>query len=279
MNGWALVALSVMLNTEGCDRTPGAQTTPAAQQTAVPGSPPGAFMPSVCMGYDDLRAWRRVDPATVTEDAHQGARGSQCRWSVVMRNGIPIVFAAAQNRDALPPGLSPDESFKPASAAQRGGAGVLIGFNGGEWGGSLRWRTKGGAPDQVLLNANVVAILPASAHFLALTFLGHGSQGRAVEIRDEAGRFEIGRTAELPGAPAAGHIDKDGSVLIATGKGLLRLSREFQIHPLLEENWWRLHPVSLAMAKNETVYVGMRGVVVEVQLSTKPPRQIWLYPF
>ena len=60
---------------------------------------------------------------------------------------------------------------------------------------------------------------------------------------------------------------------------MLRLSRELRLSHVLDADWWMLNPVSLALWRHGTAYVGMRGVVVEVQLSATPPKQTWLYPF
>ena len=72
---------------------------------------------------------------------------------------------------------------------------------------------------------------------------------------------------------------RQGDVLIVTGKGLFKVTRHLQVEALLETNWWMFHPGALALGRDSTAYVGMRGAVVEVQLSTRPPKQTWLYPF
>jgi hypothetical protein len=272
-----LVAPFLFAVVAGCESGPNAGLAPKAERTVVLGAPPGAFFPSQCMGEDDLRSWRRVDPNHLTEEQHESARGSQCNWSVTLRDGIPIVSAAQRFRVSAE--FSRYASLDGVSALQRGSAGDLLGTNGGEWGGSLRWYSAKGDLKQVLLEDNVVAIIPAFGQFVALTYVGHGSRGRAIEVLHRGGRFEIGRTVDLPGRPVAGDVEQEGTILIASGKGLHRLSAEFALHPVLEAAWWRLHPTSLALGNVTTAYVGLRGVVVELHLSTAPPKQIWLYPF
>lgn len=280
MKAVALVALSVLTDAGSCDSTASEQTTPEPERSFVTGADPGGFLPSVCLGQDDLRAWRRAEPTNLPiGEPRMTSPGSECEWVVVMRNGIPIVFADRKNRHALPAGFSRADTSDYPRAVQKGRAGVLLGFDGGEWGGSLRWYSENGALKQQLLDSNVVAILPAFGQFVALTYVGHGSHGRVVEVRDGAGRFDIGRAIDLPRPPYAGGVEADGTILVVTGEGLFRLSPDLQITQLLEANWWMLHPVSLAIPHRNTVYVGMRGIVVEVQLSTTPPRETWLYPF
>ena len=276
-----LAWVALLLATFACNRrsTSTTQASPNPEQSAVLGAGPGEFFPSLCMGQEDLRVWRRVDLTAVTPDMHEKSRGSHCDWSVVMRQGVPIVSAKQHDGHPLPSGFSPLDNPGRPSAVQQRDAGVLLGFDRGEWGGSLRWYSRKGALERRLLDDNVVAILPAFEQFLVLTYFGHGSRPRVVEVREVAGRFELGRTIDLPAKPSAGAIDSQGDVLIVTGKGLFKVTRHLQVEALLETNWWMFHPGALALGRDSTAYVGMRGAVVEVQLSTRPPKQTWLYPF
>jgi hypothetical protein len=271
------VILALLAMVAGCESGRKVELATETERTVVLGAPPGAFLPSSCMGEDDLRSWRRFDPNHLTEEQHESARGSQCGWSVVLRDGIPIVSAAQRFR--FPAEFSRYASLDGVSALQRTAAGDLLGTDGGEWGGSLRWYSAKGELKQTLLEDNVVGIIPAFGQFVALTYVGHGSRGRAIEVLLRGGRFEIGRTVDLPVRPVAGAVEREGTILIASGKGLHRLSAGFAMHPVLEATWWRLHPTSLALGSATTAYVGLRGVVVELQLATTPPKQTWLYPF
>jgi hypothetical protein len=279
MRALALAALAGLVGAETCDSGNGGQPSAEPERVATRGADPGGFLPSVCMGQDDVRTWRRAEPGAVPIDreSRRAWRGSQCDWSVVVHEGAPIVFA--QRPPTLPPTFSPGDTSGPPSAVQTGGPGVLLGFDGGEWGGSLSWHTAGGTLQRRLLSSNVVDIVAAFGGFLVLTYEGHGSRPRVVEVRDVAGRFEVGRTAELPGVPSGAAVEREGTVLVATGKGLLRISGDLLVRPVLEANWWMMNPVSLAIGDQGIVYVGMRGLVVELQMSSQRPTQTWLYPF
>jgi len=260
----------------GCEPTAATPSAPEPESSSPLGAGPGGLLPSVCIGRDDLRAWRRVDPATVNWEVPDNWRGSQCAWSVTMHNGVPIVFAKDEARDATP--RCPDgNSTGRQCAFQRGRAGVLVGYDDGEWNGSLSWHAASSASRHVLLDANVVAILPGIGNFVALTYVGHGSDCRAVEVVDTGDRFEVGRTVDLPGVPSASTVESDGSILVGAGRTLLRLSRSLQPHQLLDSLVHR--PLSLTIESREIVYVGMRGLVVELRMSATPPTQTWLYPF
>jgi hypothetical protein len=276
----AWVALSVSTIAGACESDPNPRSTGMAEpeRAAVFGAGPGAFLPSTCMGRDDVRAWRRAAPRDVPIEigARETWAGSHCDWSVVMHDGAPIVSADHPRTLKLP--VPVEETTGRLRAVQDAGPGVLLGFDGGEWGGSLTWYEKTTGAHR-LLDSNVVAILPAFGNFIALTYEGHGSRGRGVELRVQGGRLEIAKTVDLPGAPMGAGVESDGTILVATGKGLLRLSHDLQVRPVLDAEWWILHPVNLAIGRAGIVYVGMRGIVVEVQMTTDPPTETWLFPF
>ncbi len=53
---------------------------------------------------------------------------------------------------------------------------------------------------------------------------------------------------------------------------------DLRLKHVLDAEWWMLHPNSITRWQRETAYIGMRGVVLEVQLSMGPPTRTWLYP-
>jgi hypothetical protein len=90
-----------------------------------------------------------------------------------MRNGVPT---ATQRRDSpleLPPKFHLPDGRDSPRVARQGRAGVLLGYNHGEWGGSLLWCSDEGSVHGVLLNDNVVAILPNDGRFVVLAGLSH----------------------------------------------------------------------------------------------------------
>jgi hypothetical protein len=58
---------------------------------------------------------------------------------------------------------------------------------------------------------------------------------------------------------------------------MVRLQPDFRVQQLLRTSWDMLYPVSLAV-DGRTVYVGMRGVVAEVQLGPDGATETWLAP-
>lgn len=278
MNALTLAALSVMVGAFACDSTATAPSTPASEsdRSTTLGADPGGILPSVCLGKEDLRAWQRIAPDAVGGRVPENWRGSDCSWSVMMQDEIPIVFATPRNENARLDFIPPDTSERP-SAVARSASGALVGFNRGEWGGELVGYPKNGRHGSVLLDNNVVSILPAFGQFIALTYLGHGSRPRALAVRDTGHGFEVGRVVDLPGVPTAAALRSDGSVLIAAGHTLLALSRALELHEL-QRNLVQ-SPHSIALGPSGIIYLGMYGIVVELRTSTTPPTETWLYPF
>jgi hypothetical protein len=153
---------------------------------------------------------------------------------------------------------------------------VLFGFNHGEWGGSLRWYSDDGTFKRELLDDNIVELLSVTNGFTVFAGLSHlGSDtGRATELVDTGTLFRPGRSAELGSAPRAVLVESGGTVLVATMTGIVRLSTDFQVARLLSTSWGMFYPVSLALHA-ETAYVGMRGIVAEVQLGADPATETW----
>jgi len=154
-----------------------------------------------------------------------------------------------------------------------------VGFNRGEWGGALLWYADDGKLRSKLLDDNIVELLPAPSGFTVFAGLSHlGSDtGRVVELAEYSDLYRVGRTADLGSAPLALVVERGGTTLVATMAGLVRFGPDFRVQPLLRSRWGMLYPVSLALT-GETAYVGMRGIVAEVQLGPGAPKETWLFP-
>jgi hypothetical protein len=130
------------------------------------------------------------------------------------------------------------------------------------------------------LDDNIVDILPIVDRFLVLAGVSHLSidRGRVVELTDTADGFHPSRMTELGSAPTAAVLQPDGSFLIATMQGLLRLTPEFHVHRIRDTDWGMFYPVSIVVDSASTAYLGMRGIVVEINLNSDPPTETWLFP-
>ena len=259
-------------------RVPTASAEPLASVASAPPSDRAEMCPA---GQHDPRRWKRIDPSAVTlEQRFSLNRRSPCSWAVFVRGGAVVAEKRRETPPQVPPGISlPAQHVGPPSVVEQGRSGLLVGFDNGEWGGALFWYAANGTFKQKLLSDNVVELLPTATGFTLFTGLSHmGSDtGKATEVLDSDGRYQLGRSADLASNPRAVVTEQSGSVLVVTMAGLVRLQSDFRVEKLLREHWEMLYPVSLAVA-GETAYVGMRGAVAEVHLGASGVTETWLSP-
>lgn len=249
---------------------PQPQLQPQPQPFLADGCPPGQH---------DLGAWKRIDSASVTADQRSALNNSRCSWDVFVRDGVALAEAHRRAEPSIPPGLRYPNRWGPPRTIARGRAGLLVGFNKGEWGGALRWYSNSGALRGELLNDNIVDLLSVPQGFIVFTGLSHlgSDEGRATELVDTGTLFRLERTADLGSEPRAAVLESDGAVLLVTLAGMVRISPSFQVTRLLSTSWGMFYPVSLAL-DGTTAYVGMRGIVIKVELGAATPTETWLSP-
>lgn len=73
-------------------------------------------------------------------------------------------------------------------------------------------------------------------------------------------------------------MERSGAFLVATTRGLVRLTPEFHVHRFRDTHWGMFYPVSIVVDRTGTAYVGMRGIVAEIKLDTALPTETWLFP-
>lgn len=198
---------------------------------------------------------------------------------MLVRDGIVVAEEHRDERPVVPPGiLLPREPGQPR-VVLRGRAGLLLGFNRGEWGGALFWYGDDGTVKQKLLDENIVELLPTATGFTVFAGLSHlgTDTGRATQLIDSGTGYSLGLSADLGSAPCAVVVEPGGAVVVATMAGLVRLTSTFQVQHLQRTRWGMLYPVSLVV-HGGTAYVGMRGIVAEIQLGADHPTETWLVP-
>lgn len=196
-----------------------------------------------------------------------------------MRDGVPTATEYRAPPLDLPPQFHlPDGGDQSPRVAQQGRAGVLLGYNHGEWGGNLLSCSASGSTQRELLDDNIVAILPMDDRFVVLAGLSHlgSDRGRVLELVDDPSGFRPMRTTELGSAPRSAAVERSGAILIATTQGLVRLTPEFHVHRLLDSPWGV--PFSVVLDGSSTAYIGMSGIVAEIKLDSDPPIETWLLP-
>jgi len=190
--------------------------------------------------------------------------------------------------------------------------GYLVGFNRGEWGGSLYWYSKNGKKN-IKIGGSVFSTSPIQFvkrdnQIYAITGLSHlgMSYGDIIKIEKKQKQWIVEEYIKLPDAPCAIQLDSKDNMLVFTSSGLYSIDKEANldtlaiklrrpITPIIEIElpndtlrirgkpleyypkwlWGFLYPTSMVI-QNDMVYVGMRGGVYKFDLTTK--KEEWLLP-
>lgn len=242
---------------------PRAQPVPAE-------SAPLPYLPNGCPpGTTNVSEWTRMDPADLSTKQLFSLNYSQCTWSVTVGDIGPIATPHEKVLPEVPLDIHPPAALGAPRRILKRRPGYLVGFNCGEWGGTLLWYTPTGKLKGKLVGENVVELLPGEQSTIALFGLAHlgGDYGRAVEIVEMDDTFKATRSVDLGSAPSAAVRKAPTTVLVVTHDGLLELHEDFSVTNLLVSKWGMLYPTSVIVAQDGTIYVGMRGVVAEVKRS------------
>ena len=190
--------------------------------------------------------------------------------------------------------------------------GYLVGFNRGEWGGSLYWYSKNGKKSIKIggsvFSTSPIQFIKRDNQIYAITGLSHLSMsyGDIIKIEKKQNQWIVDDYIKLPDAPRAIQIDSKDNMLVFTSSGLYSINKKAHldtlaiklrrpITPIIEIElpkdtlrsrqkpleiypkwiWGFLSPSSMVI-QNDVVYVGMRGGVYKFDLTTK--KEEWLLP-
>jgi hypothetical protein len=268
-----------------------------------------AFLTLLVAGLQPDGWVRHPGPGSEFAGDRMCANHSRRQWSVVAVGAALQVSAAADepNQEALPFPISFVEAIDtppPPPASPTGDAsrwdpaqyaesharrvvcqlesGWLIGFNAGEYGGSLWWYPSTGGPGRKLLADNVVALLPSAdaQEAVVLTGLAHlgFDKGKAWRVHMGNGVPGLQALVDLGGAPQASTRDRDGSVLVVVNQGVLRLSPDGLLTRVCSVDYSALYPTSVAALPDGSLFVGMRHFLTHLTPGPSTCNVEWLAP-
>ena len=146
--------------------------------------------------------------------------------------------------------------------------GWLIGFGGGEYGGSLWWYTQ---PDTRVRVAegNVVDVLPVAQGREALVFIGiehmDVSEGQVYRLTTEGGRARLRPLGDLGAAPRLAISAPAESVVVLTSDKLWRIAADGATESVCSVDSSHLYPRSLVALPSGDIWVGMRHYVARLR--------------
>lgn len=127
--------------------------------------------------------------------------------------------------------------------------GWLVGFDKGEWGGSLIWVDETGSHYEKIIRGNIKNLFEIDGAIYAVEGLAHlaHSQGQILQIKKIANQWKAEQKIALPTAPFATTLTSQNEFLIVTSKSLLKIDQRFDVIPLIEEGFWAegLYPNSI----------------------------------
>lgn len=229
----------------------------------------------------DLSKWIEVEPYP-SWPAELSSCPSQARsgpWGVVQgERGPRVERPQYQERTAdVPFWIRPRWGRQSAIKAKDG---YLVGFDKGEWGGSIWWYSDDGVERyEVVPKYNVLGFVDAGSEIVAIEGLAHLTLtgGSVVRLgQDEVGTWRVVGAVDLGMAPGAFLIESDGSILITTRGGLLRYHEEILAEVPTSDNF-DLGTTSI-VRDGADLLLGMRHLVIRLTPDGDGYQTNWLAP-
>jgi len=159
--------------------------------------------------------------------------------------------------------------------------GWLIGWNAGEWGGSVWWFSPDGSKSSRISKHQVIGFYPVADGILAPSGLAHLgiSVGKLVKFTKTNDQWTSKEMVDLRAAPEAACLGKDNTLIVATTENLVRVNSSGELSVMLPKvSWGHLYPNSMAIDTRGEVWIGMRQGVVKVEKAGKTYRTWWFVP-
>ncbi len=224
----------------------------------------------------DLAKWVVTDPPAHGSRRWVEAHGAQAHWVVTLRDGQPRThFRTDKDRKPAPlPFTIGNGKAADGLAGRRVSArvadGWIVGFDAGEFGGGLWWFSPDGSKrTRLLADARIKGLIPTGSGLLALEGLAHmnTNEGRLLRLEPrQEGAWSSEVIANLGHAPEAYATAEDGSLIVATTDRLLRVEPlTGKIEVMVNDAFWEgLHPNSMVIDAQGTIYLGMRHGVARI---------------
>jgi ligand-binding sensor domain-containing protein len=155
-------------------------------------------------------------------------------------------------------------------------AGMLVGTDNGEWGGSLSLTDAKGTFVKRLLDTNVIQLLPSKSGVLVFTGLLHmGVDEGAVWLYSKSsdGNWSIRKLADLDGSPSV-ISSANGDALTVGDHGVYRLDQALSLTEV-SLPFIQTHPNSITEDTHGRIYIGMNAFVVRLVPAKTGYRHEW----
>ncbi len=146
--------------------------------------------------------------------------------------------------------------------------GRIIGIDGGEWGGQVKFAPNFGL-GYTVIEENCRGFYSTDNRLFVLTGLGHMAvdEGNVYELTFHDGKWSAEKTLDLQSSPQA-YLLVEETLYLITNKALFVIENGEIVKQIAgDDNWASLSPNSIVVA-NSTLYMGTNGGMFAVDLST-----------
>lgn len=206
-------------------------------------------------------------------------------WMLSLQNGKPWARLRDPKKDAvvsLPFKLKHRQEFAGEQSAIKTEYGWLVGFDEGEWGGSLWWFSLDGKRQAKISNDQVHGFVRTKNGLFAWSGLAHMviDEGQILSLtRNTQGKWTATTFVDLHQDPLVLTPDAEDNLIVVTHTQLVSIDSNKQVTPLIEKAFWQgLYPCSIVQTPDKSLYIGMRRGVAHVYKHDNGYSVDWLLP-
>ena len=158
--------------------------------------------------------------------------------------------------------------------------GWFVGFDFGEWGGSLWWFSTDGHTQKKLSDDNVLDLIETKSGITAIVGLCHMdcANGKFLRVEKVRGNWECRVIVDMKSAPRAWLTEKEDTYLVITQKTVLRVHGSGGIQKLSLDQTELPHPNSVVELESGKIVIGMNHFVLVLAPEGSGYKEYWFSP-
>lgn len=237
------------------------------------------LLPAALLANDLPEGWV---PFAINDKALECGNHSKQEWKVI-KDGENVKvepFSDDKPKKVLPFSIENEKGMLGERHIQKVNDGWIIGFNAGEFGGSLWWFNENGKSRKKLIDKNVVGLVRMEKDLWALTGLAHlGSDyGKVWRIVHNEQGWIAEELVDIGAAPTAFAVETPDLILILTTKNLIRVTNNGKKEELLSTRYQFLYSNSVVLLESGAIYVGMRHFITRLTPIKGSYKEEWFVP-
>jgi hypothetical protein len=222
--------------------------------------------------------WIAIDP---DDERLRCANYARDEWQVSVERGVLTFTESAKHEPDTGPALPFTPKQKPDVRGRRHvlavSDGFLVGFDAGEWGGSLWWFSKDGAQETKLADENVHGLVAMGPDLVgSIEGLSHMSTSEgSVRWIERAGTWHAGALTALDAGPST-FVAAPDAIYVLTRNSLVRVGKDRKMVTIQPVRTASLYPDSMLIDAAGEIWIGMRQFVVRMTPVSDRYKETWL---